>query len=166
MTWRKRKGQMVDELSGQLLQYKRSLSSSLGVCSLAMEKKHGLGVIYWQHHHVGQHSRSRFWEREENSPSPSESQFWNEVSSRYLCKKSILGIKWQDEHYQIPMDVINKTAMSPWSSKKKKPQAFLNFVGYWIMCILIYSLIVNPSDQVTQMKNNFTWSSEQKQFFE
>ncbi|KAK4823308.1 hypothetical protein QYF61_000521 [Mycteria americana] len=39
-----------------------------------------------------------------------------------------LGIKWQDGHHQIPMDVINKiTAMSPPTSKKET-QAFLGVV--------------------------------------
>ncbi|KAK4826385.1 hypothetical protein QYF61_008056 [Mycteria americana] len=42
-----------------------------------------------------------------------------------------LGIKWQDGHHQIPMDVINKiTAMSPPSSKKET-QAFLG-VQSWL----------------------------------
>ncbi|KAK4826302.1 hypothetical protein QYF61_007149, partial [Mycteria americana] len=41
-----------------------------------------------------------------------------------------LGIKWQDGHCQIPMDVINKiTAMSPPSSKKET-QAFLGICGF------------------------------------
>ncbi|KFW11253.1 hypothetical protein N327_10914, partial [Fulmarus glacialis] len=46
-----------------------------------------------------------------------------------------LGIKWQDGHRQIPMDVINKiTAMSPPTSKKET-QAFLGIVGFWRMRI-------------------------------
>jgi len=41
-----------------------------------------------------------------------------------------LGIKWQDGHCQIPMDVINKiAAMSPPNSKKEA-QAFLGVVGF------------------------------------
>ncbi|KAK4833080.1 hypothetical protein QYF61_027742 [Mycteria americana] len=53
----------------------------------------------------------------------------------------VLGIKWQDGHRQIPMDVINKiTAMSPPTSKKET-QAFLGVVVFWRMHIPNYSLI-------------------------
>ncbi|KAK4810804.1 hypothetical protein QYF61_008776 [Mycteria americana] len=46
-----------------------------------------------------------------------------------------LGIKWQDGHRHIPMDVINKlTAMSPPTSKKAT-QAFLGVVSFLRMHI-------------------------------
>ncbi|KFW67864.1 hypothetical protein AS28_02726, partial [Pygoscelis adeliae] len=77
-----------------------------------------------------------------------------------------LGIKWQDGHRQIPMDVINKiTAMSPPTSKKET-QAFLGIVSFWRMHIPNYSLTVSPLYLVTQKKNNFKWDPEQQQAFE
>ncbi|KAK4819027.1 hypothetical protein QYF61_024181 [Mycteria americana] len=77
-----------------------------------------------------------------------------------------LGIKWQDGHCQIPMDVINKiTAMSPPTSGKET-QAFLGILGFWRMHIPNYSLIVSPLYQVTWKKNNFKWGPEQRQAFE
>ncbi|KAK4810593.1 hypothetical protein QYF61_007330 [Mycteria americana] len=77
-----------------------------------------------------------------------------------------LGIKWQDGHHQIPMDVINKiTAMSPPTSKKET-QAFLGVVGFWRMHIPNYSLIVSPLCQVTWKKTNFKRGPEQRQSFE
>ncbi|KAK4823432.1 hypothetical protein QYF61_002118 [Mycteria americana] len=72
-----------------------------------------------------------------------------------------LGIKWEDGHHQIPMDMINKiTAMSPPPSKKETP-AFLGVVGFWRMHIPNCSLIVSPLYQVTQKKNDFKWGPEQ-----
>jgi len=54
-----------------------------------------------------------------------------------------LGIKWQDGHHQILMDVTNKiAAMSP-STSKNETQAFLDVVGFWRMHIPNYSQIVN-----------------------
>ncbi|KAK4814675.1 hypothetical protein QYF61_024982 [Mycteria americana] len=78
-----------------------------------------------------------------------------------------LGIKWQDGHHQIPMDVmINKIiAMSPPTSKKET-QAFLGIVGFWRMHIPNYSLLISPLYQVTCKKNNFKWGPEQRQAFE
>ncbi|GAB0188893.1 hypothetical protein GRJ2_001354600 [Grus japonensis] len=77
-----------------------------------------------------------------------------------------LGIKWQDGHRQIPMDVINKiAAMSP-PTNTKETQAFLGVVGFWRTHIPNYSLIVSPLCQVTRKKNDFKWTSEQQQTFE
>ncbi|KFP81747.1 hypothetical protein N311_13088, partial [Apaloderma vittatum] len=77
-----------------------------------------------------------------------------------------LGVKWQDGHRQIPMDVINKiAAMSP-STSKKETQAFLGAVGFWRMHIPNYSQIVSPLFQVTQKKNDLRWGPEQQQAFE
>ncbi|KFW09699.1 hypothetical protein N327_06656, partial [Fulmarus glacialis] len=77
-----------------------------------------------------------------------------------------LGIKWQDGHHQIPMDVINEiTAMSPPTSKKET-QAFLGVVGFWKMHTPDYSLFVSPLYQVTGKKNDFKWGPEQQQPFE
>ncbi|PKU31511.1 hypothetical protein llap_18190 [Limosa lapponica baueri] len=77
-----------------------------------------------------------------------------------------LGIKWQDGHCQIPMDVINKiTAMSP-PPNKKETQAFLGVVGFWRMRIPGYSQIVRPLHEVTGKKNGFTWGPKQRQAFE
>ncbi|PKU29802.1 hypothetical protein llap_19894 [Limosa lapponica baueri] len=70
-------------------------------------------------------------------------------------KIQFLGIKWQDGHCQIRMDVISKiAAMSPPTSKKEA-QAFLGIVGFWRMCIPNYSLILSVLFQVTQKKNDF-----------
>ncbi|GAB0208641.1 hypothetical protein GRJ2_003329800 [Grus japonensis] len=72
-----------------------------------------------------------------------------------------LGIKWQDGHRHIPMDVINKiAAMSPPNSKKET-EAFLGFVGFWRTHIPNYSLIVSPLYHVTRKKNDFKWGPEQ-----
>jgi len=69
-----------------------------------------------------------------------------------------LGIKWQDGHCQIPMDVFNKiAAMSPPSSKKEA-QVFLRVVGLWSMQISNYSQIVSPLCHVTWKKKDFEWS--------
>ncbi|GAB0207353.1 hypothetical protein GRJ2_003200900 [Grus japonensis] len=77
-----------------------------------------------------------------------------------------LGIKWQDGHHQIPMNVINKRAdMSP-PTNKKETQAFLGIVGFWKMHIPNYSLIVSPLYQVTRKKNDFKWGSEHRQAFQ
>ncbi|KFM01432.1 hypothetical protein AS27_03647, partial [Aptenodytes forsteri] len=77
-----------------------------------------------------------------------------------------LGIKWQDGHRHIPMDVINRiTAMSP-PSNKKETQAFLGVMRFWRMHIASYSLIVSPLYRVTWKKNNFEWGLEQQQVFE
>ncbi|KFQ65452.1 hypothetical protein N334_13966, partial [Pelecanus crispus] len=77
-----------------------------------------------------------------------------------------LGIKWQDGHHQIPMDVVNRiTAMSPPTSKKET-QAFLGVVGFWRMHIPNDSLIIRPLYKVTQKKNDFEWGPEQQQAFE
>ncbi|GAB0209432.1 hypothetical protein GRJ2_003408900 [Grus japonensis] len=76
------------------------------------------------------------------------------------------GIKWQDGHRQIPMDVISKiAAMSP-PTNKKETQAFLGVVGFWRMHILNYSLIVSPPYHVTRKKNDFKWGPEQREAFE
>ncbi|KAK4811104.1 hypothetical protein QYF61_016390 [Mycteria americana] len=76
------------------------------------------------------------------------------------------GIKWQDGHRQIPMDVINKiTAMSPPTSKKET-QAFLGIVGFWRMHIPNHNLIISSLYQVTWKKNDFKWGPEQQQAFE
>ncbi|XP_075267239.1 leucine-rich repeat-containing protein 2 isoform X2 [Opisthocomus hoazin] len=77
-----------------------------------------------------------------------------------------LGIKWQDGHHQIPMDVINKVApMSPPTSKKEA-QAFLGVVGFWRMHIPNCSQTVSPLYHVTWKKNDFEWGPEQRQAFE
>ncbi|KFQ69001.1 hypothetical protein N335_00691, partial [Phaethon lepturus] len=77
-----------------------------------------------------------------------------------------LGIKWEDGHRQIPIDVINKiTTMSP-PSRKKETQAFLGVVGFWRTHIPNYSLIVSSIYQMTWKKNGFKWSPEQQQAFE
>ncbi|KAF1570980.1 UNVERIFIED_CONTAM: hypothetical protein FQV16_0009294, partial [Eudyptes robustus] len=84
-----------------------------------------------------------------------------------------LGIKWQDGHHQIPVDVINKiTATSPPTSKKET-QASSGVVGFWRMHIPNYSLIISPLYQpyllmasMTQKKNDFKWGPEQQQAFE
>ncbi|KFW07740.1 hypothetical protein N327_12114, partial [Fulmarus glacialis] len=76
------------------------------------------------------------------------------------------GIKWQDGHHHIPMDVINKiTAMSP-PTNKKETQAFLGVVSFWRVHIPGYSLIVSPLCQLTRKKNDFEWGPEQQQAFE
>ncbi|KFQ76049.1 hypothetical protein N335_02742, partial [Phaethon lepturus] len=78
-----------------------------------------------------------------------------------------LGIKWQDGHHQIPMNVINKiTAMSPPTTSKKETQDFLGVGCFWRMHILNYSLIVSPVYWVTHKKNDFKWGREQGQAFE
>ena len=77
-----------------------------------------------------------------------------------------LGIKWQADWRQIPMDVVNKiAAMSPPTSKKET-QAFLGVVGFWRMHIPNYSMIVSPLYQVTRKKNDFKWGPEKRQAFE
>ncbi|GAB0209835.1 hypothetical protein GRJ2_003449200 [Grus japonensis] len=77
-----------------------------------------------------------------------------------------LGIKWQDGHRQIPMDVINKIAATSPPTNKKETQAFLGVVGFWRMHIPNYSLIVSPLYHVTRKKNDFKWGPEQQQAFE
>ena len=63
-------------------------------------------------------------------------------------KIEFLGIKWQDEHFQIPMDVINMIAsMSP-PTNKKETQAFVSIVGFWRMHNPNYSQIVSPLCEV------------------
>ncbi|GAB0208996.1 pol-like protein ENS-3 [Grus japonensis] len=70
-----------------------------------------------------------------------------------LQEIQFLGIKWQDGHRQIPMDVINKiAAMSP-PTNKKETQAFLGVVGFWRMHIPNYSLIVSPLYQWARIGN-------------
>ncbi|KFU85499.1 hypothetical protein M959_10110, partial [Chaetura pelagica] len=70
-----------------------------------------------------------------------------------------LGIKWQDDRRQIPVDVINKvTAMAP-PSTKKDTQTFLGTVGFWRMHIPCYSEIVTR-------KNDFKWGPDQQKAFE
>ncbi|GAB0207263.1 hypothetical protein GRJ2_003191900 [Grus japonensis] len=77
-----------------------------------------------------------------------------------------LGIKWQDGHHHVPMDVVNKiAAMSP-PANKKETQAFLGLVGFWRMHIPGYSQLVSPLYQVTRKKNYFEWGLEQQQAFE
>ncbi|PKU35727.1 hypothetical protein llap_13967 [Limosa lapponica baueri] len=76
-----------------------------------------------------------------------------------------LGIKWQDGHCQIPMDVINKIAAISPPTSKKEAQAFLGVVGFWRMHIPDYSLIVSPLYQVTWEKNDFKWGPGQRQAF-
>ena len=77
-----------------------------------------------------------------------------------------LGIKWQDGHRHVPMDVVNKTAtMSP-PANKKETQAFLGLVGFWRMHIPGYSQLVSPLYRVTRKKNYFEWGPEQQQAFE
>ncbi|OPJ58831.1 hypothetical protein AV530_000577 [Patagioenas fasciata monilis] len=81
-------------------------------------------------------------------------------------ESQFLGIKWQDGHRQIPMDVINKiAAMSPLTNKKET-QTFLGVVGFWRVHIPDYSQIVRPLYQVTHKKNQFEWGPEQRQAFE
>ncbi|RMB91850.1 hypothetical protein DUI87_31778 [Hirundo rustica rustica] len=76
-----------------------------------------------------------------------------------------LGVKWQDEHCQIPREVINKiTTMSP-PTNKKETQAFLGAIGFWRMHIPEYSQIVSPLYLVTRKKNDFHWGLEQQQAF-
>ncbi|GAB0203246.1 hypothetical protein GRJ2_002790200 [Grus japonensis] len=78
----------------------------------------------------------------------------------------VLGIKWQDGHCQIPMDVINKiAAMSP-PTNKKETQAFLGIGDFWCMCIPNHSLSVSPFYEVAWKKKNFKWGPEQRQAFE
>ncbi|GAB0206700.1 hypothetical protein GRJ2_003135600 [Grus japonensis] len=77
-----------------------------------------------------------------------------------------LGIKWQDGHHHVPMDVVNKIAtMSP-PANKKETQAFLGLVGFWRMHIPGYSQLVSPLYRVTRKKNYFEWGLEQQQAFE
>ncbi|KFP57107.1 hypothetical protein N322_00911, partial [Cariama cristata] len=77
-----------------------------------------------------------------------------------------LGIKWQDEHRQISIEVINNiTVMCP-PTNKEETQAFVGIVGFWRMHIPDYSQIVHPLYQVTRKKNEFYWDSEQRQTFE
>ncbi|KFW93657.1 hypothetical protein N336_00383, partial [Phalacrocorax carbo] len=77
-----------------------------------------------------------------------------------------LGIKWQDGHRQIPMNMLNKIpAMSPPTSKKET-QAFLGLVGFWRMHIPDCNLIVNLLCQVIRKKNDFKWGPEERQAFE
>ncbi|GAB0210089.1 hypothetical protein GRJ2_003474700 [Grus japonensis] len=77
-----------------------------------------------------------------------------------------LGIKWQDGHHHVPMDVVNKIAtMSP-PANKKETQAFLALVGFWGMHIPGYSQLVSRLYQVTRKKNYFEWGLEQQQAFE
>ncbi|KAF4804106.1 hypothetical protein TURU_010605 [Turdus rufiventris] len=55
----------------------------------------------------------------------------------------VLGVKWQDGHCQIPMDMVNKiAAVSPTS--KTETQAFLGTVGFWRMPIPDYKQIAHP----------------------
>ncbi|GAB0210241.1 hypothetical protein GRJ2_003489900 [Grus japonensis] len=68
-----------------------------------------------------------------------------------------LGIKWQDGHCQIPMDIINKIAAVSPPTNKKETQAFLGVVGFWQMHIPNYSLIVSPLYHVTRKKKDFEW---------
>ncbi|KFP95064.1 hypothetical protein N329_01970, partial [Haliaeetus albicilla] len=77
-----------------------------------------------------------------------------------------LGIKWQDRHHQIPMDVINRIAATSPPPSKKETQTFLGVVGFWRMHIPDHSLIVSPLYQVTRKKNDFKWDPEQQQAFE
>lgn len=73
-----------------------------------------------------------------------------------------LGVKWQDGHHQIPMEVINNiAAMSPLT--KKETQAFLGAVGFWRMHTSEYSMIVSPLYLMIQNKNDFQWSPEEQQ---
>lgn len=51
----------------------------------------------------------------------------------------ILGIKCQDGHHQIAMDVVNKTAATSSTISKKEAQTFLGSVGFWKMHIPEYS---------------------------
>ncbi|KAK4828877.1 hypothetical protein QYF61_001435 [Mycteria americana] len=76
-----------------------------------------------------------------------------------------LGIKWQDECRQIPMDIIDKITAMSLPTSKKETQAFLCIVGFWRMHIPNYSPTVSPLYQVTR-KNDFKWGPEQRQAFE
>ncbi|GAB0207733.1 hypothetical protein GRJ2_003239000 [Grus japonensis] len=86
--------------------------------------------------------------------------------SKPAQEMQFLGIKWQDGHCQIPMDVINKIAAILPTINKKETQAFLGVVGFWRMHIPNYSLIVSPLYHVTRKKNDFKWGPEQQQAFE
>ncbi|KFP05356.1 hypothetical protein N300_10870, partial [Calypte anna] len=77
-----------------------------------------------------------------------------------------LGVKWQDGHCHIPMDVINKiTAMAP-PTTKKETYSFLGTVGFWRMHVPLYNQIVKPLYEVTRKKKEFKWGSEQQIAFD
>ncbi|KFP42422.1 hypothetical protein N324_02098, partial [Chlamydotis macqueenii] len=77
-----------------------------------------------------------------------------------------LGVKWQDGHRHIPMDVVNKiTSMAP-PTNKKETQAFLGIVGFWRMHIPNYNMTVSPLYEVARKRNDFKWGPEQRQAFE
>ena len=55
-----------------------------------------------------------------------------------------LGVKWQDERCDIPMDVINKVRVMSPPGNNKETQALLGLVGFWRMHIPGYSQRVSP----------------------
>lgn len=58
---------------------------------------------------MGQHSRGKVLEREENNSNPSVIQFCQEAKVKGPAQEiQFLGIKWHDGCHQIPMYVINK----------------------------------------------------------
>lgn len=79
----------------------------------------------------------------------------------------LLGVKWQDGQYQIPIDMISKIAAISSPTSKKETQAFL---ALWVFgeCIfqITVRLIVNLLYCMTWKKNDFKWGPEQEQDFE
>ncbi|KAK4816508.1 LOW QUALITY PROTEIN: hypothetical protein QYF61_017608 [Mycteria americana] len=74
-----------------------------------------------------------------------------------------LGIKWQDGHCLIPMDVINKiTAMSP-PTNKKETQAFLGVAGFWKMHIPGHCLILILKHSSFWHLNSLCWAACSKE---
>lgn len=65
-------------------------------------------AIYWWYHCLGKYNAS-FWEREGNSPNSSETGFdikWSKVKEA-AQKIQFLGLKSQDEHHHVPIEVVN-----------------------------------------------------------
>lgn len=78
----------------------------------------------------------------------------------------ISGIKWQHWHYQIAMDVVNKTAATFLPMSRKEAEAFLGSVGFWKMHIPEHSQIISSLYYMTQKKNDFKCNHEQQKAFE
>lgn len=49
----------------------------------------------------------------------------------------LLGVKWQDGHHWISMDMVYQIAAMSLPTIKKETQAFLDAVGFWRMCLHI-----------------------------
>ncbi|KAJ7427086.1 hypothetical protein WISP_09734 [Willisornis vidua] len=75
---------------------------------------------------------------------------------------SLLGVKWQDLHHQIPTEIVNKIiVMAPLTSKKEM-QAFLGAIGFRRMYIPEYNQIMSPLYLVTHKRNDFHWGPKQQ----